>query len=215
MTQKWNTRAYAIPTGSTLFSDRATDHTDGISTALTRFYGASDPSSGEGWGADELGYTWVDSTNSVEGSGDDLGAVVKVWMVLTDAPTYGWRTRNAWAYIALEPNVNALNLSDQGTTGFTDLDLNAETSDRAVAALLQVEVQDDGTPSASVYAELRKNGTTTDVRSRRIYPQVTDIPVMQQFVVELDSAQVCEYAINAGTQFDLRVDVLGYYERAE
>ncbi len=217
MTQKWNTTANPEPTSATYYNEAGVDLIDGVNTAITRFYGTADPSSGASWGADEVGTTWLDSTNATAGAGDDLGVVVKVWSVLTAAPTYGWRTRNARAYIALEPNVNVLADTDESTAAFADLVLTGDTSTRAVAALIQVEVEDSGTPAAGVYAEFRKNGTTTDARSRRIYPQVTDIPVMQQFIVELDVAQTLEYALNASGagSMDIRVDVLGYFERAE
>jgi len=217
MTQKWDTTSYAIPTSATAYNESAGDLIDGVDTARTRYYGTADPSSGASWDADQLGVEWVDSTNEIGGAGDDLGAVVKVWSVLTDAPTYGWLTRNARAYIALEPNVNALDLSAQSTAAFADLDLTGDTSGRAIAVLIQVDIEDSGSPAAAVNAEFRKNGTTTDARERRIYPQAAGVPNMTQMIVELDVNQTLEYALNAsgaGTM-ELRIDVLGYFERAE
>jgi len=216
MTQAWKNTGSEEPTSSTGGADRFADHTAGIYTAVTHYYAATDPSSGASWGADELGIIWIDSTNEIDAAGDDLGPVVKRWVMATDAPTYGWRTLGARSYVALEPNVVALDLSNQSTTGFADLDLNAETSSLAISALVQVQCEDSGTTSASVFASLRKNGTTTDANVRKVYPQVTDIPVTCMFLVELDASQVCEYAINASgaSAMDLRIDVLGYYERA-
>ena len=188
-----------------------------MDTARTRYYGTADPSSGASWGSYQLGGEWIDSTNNIAGAGDDIGAVVKVWSVLTAAPTYGWLTRYARAYIALEPNVNSLSLSAQSTAAFADLDLTGDTSGRAVAVLIQVEVEDSGTPASGVYAEFRNNGTSTDARERRIYPQAAGVPNMIQMIVVVDVNQTLDYALNAsgsGTM-DLRVDVLGYYERAE
>lgn len=216
MVQKWKNTGHAEPTGSTAGADRFVDHTDGINTVATCYYGTTDPSSGMSWGVAEAGTLWLDATNEIDAAGDDTGPVLKRWSVLTSAPTYGWRTLGGRGYVALEPNVNKLALANQSTTAFTDCDVNSDVGDLAISVLLQVEVEDSGTPAAAVYAELRKNGTTTDARSRRVYPQVTDIPNMRQVMVELDDAQTFEYAINASgaTTFDLRVDILGYFERA-
>ena len=216
MTQEWNTSTYDLPVPGDGVDGYLADLKRGVNTGTTHYYGTADPSSGASWGAAQLGVIWFDSGNALLGAGDGLGLTVKRWEITAAGPTYGWRTISARFYTALEPNVLALNLADQSTTAFTDLDLTASTSSVAIAVLLQVEVQDSGTPAAGVYAELRYNGTTTDARSRRIYPQVANIPVMQQFVVECDPGQTIEYAINAsgaGT-FDLRIDVLGYFERA-
>ena len=216
MVQLWNTSANPVPTGSTGGADRFADHTSGINTVATHYYGTADPSSGASWGADELGVIWFDSNNAIGAGGDGLGLVVKRWEVATDAPTYGWRTLGARIWTALEPNVNVLTLANQSTTAFTDLDLTSDTSAQAIAVLLMVEVEDSGTIDNAVYAELRKNGTTTDAQERRVHVQVTDIPNTCMMLVECDAAQTIEWAINASaaTTFDLRIDVLGYYERA-
>ena len=215
MVQLWNTSSDPIPTGSTGGADRFADHTAGINTVATHYYGTTDPSSGASWGADELGTVWYDSNNALGAGGDDLGLVMKRWEITAGGPTYGWRTVTARVYVPLEPNVNVLTLTDESTAGFVDLDLTSDTSAKAVAVMLMVEVEDSGTIAAGVYAELRKNGTTTDDQERRIHPQVTDIPNAVMMLVECDSAQVIEYAINASaaTTFDLRIDVLGYFER--
>lgn len=214
MTQQWRTSSYPVPDAATVFSDHLVDLDQGIETAVTHYYGATDPSSGASWGAAQVGSLWFDSTNSVEAGGDDLGLVVKRWEVLTDDPTYGWRTLGVRSYVALEPNVNKLNLSNQTNVSATDCDVTSDTSARAVAVLLQVQAADH-VPAATVYAAFRKNGTTTDAQERRIYPQVADLPISQQIAVELDSGQIFEYSIaaGAGSTFDLRVDVLGYWER--
>lgn len=214
MVQKWNTAAYPVPTSSTLVGAHLIDCDEGIETAITHYYGTTDPSTGASWGADEIGTLWYDSTNVIDAGGDDLGLTVKRWEKLTTDPTYGWRTLYTRAYVAVEPNTNKLNLSNQTNVSATDCDLTSDTSARAVAALLQVQVADH-TPASGVYAAFRKNGTTTDAQERRVYPQVADLPTCQQVMVELDSGQIFEYSIaaGAGSTFDLRVDVLGYWER--
>jgi len=214
MSQAWDTSGDPIPVAGDDVSDYIADLSAGIDAARTHYYGTSDPSSGASWGADQLGVIWFDSNNAL-GAGDELGLVVKRWEITAAGPTYGWRTISARFYVALEPNVNALELTDQSTTAYTDLDLTSVTSSTAIAALVQIEVQDSGTPAAGVYASVRKKGTTTDANSRKVYPQVADIPITGTFLVELDAAQAMQYDINASgaTTFDLRIDVLGYYER--
>jgi len=214
--QLWHTSALEKPVAGDNVSDWLSELLDGIDTGITHYYGTADPSSFASWAADELGSLWFDSNTAIGAGGDELGIVVKRWEVLTDAPTYGWRTLGARLYTALEPNVNALTLANQSTTAFTDLDLTGDTSAQAVAVLLMVEVEDSGTIDNAVYAELRKNGTTTDAQERRVHVQVTDIPNTCMMLVECDAAQTIEWAINASaaTTFDLRIDVLGYYERA-
>ena len=216
MVQLHRTAADPVPVNGDDIDDWHDYHIQGADTACSHFYGTTDPSSGASWGADQLGYIWTDSNNAL-GAGDGLGVVTRRWEITAAGPTYGWREiAGARVYIPLEPNVNGLTLADQSTTAFTDLDLQAETSVKAVAALLMVEVEDSGTPASGVYASVRKNGTTTDDRTRRVHPQVADIPATGMYVVELDATQKCEYDINAsgaGT-FDLRITVLGYYERA-
>ncbi len=214
MTQKWDTSTYPKPGVGTVGGDHLIDLDDGVDTAVTHYYGSTDPSSGASWGAAQLGILWFDSTNSVEAGGDDLGLVVKRWEVLTDTPTYGWRTLNLRSYTPLEPNVNKLNLADQGDVAFTDCDLTTETSARAVAALLMVTVEDSA-PGAAVYVAVRKNGQEADAQTRRVYPQVAGIFNSAMIVVELDAGQVYEYSIEASgaDTFNLRIDVLGYWER--
>lgn len=214
MAQDWGTSGAPEPTTGTGAGAALLDLIDGVNAARTCYYGTTDPSSGASWGAGELGTIWIYSANAIGAGGDDLGCEIRVWSVLTATPTYGWRTLGLRKYIPVEPNVNVLDLSDQTDVAFTDLDISGDSSTRAVAAVLQVTALEDA-PGASYYASFRKNGTTTDARERRVWPQVASIPVCQVIVVELD-AGVLEYAIAASgaDTFDLRIDLLGYFERA-
>jgi hypothetical protein len=214
MAQDWDTSGAAEPGTGTNAGAALLDLIDGVNAARTCYYGTTDPSSGASWGADQLGTIWIDSTNSIEAAGDDLYPVIKIWSVLTDTPTYGWRTLGARRYIAVEPNTNSLDLSNSTDVAFTELDVSGDSSAQAIAVLLQVTATEDA-PGASYYASFRKSGTTGDAQERRVYPQVAGIPVCQQILVEVD-AGVLEYAIAASgaDTFDLRIDLLGYYERA-
>jgi hypothetical protein len=215
MTQKWRNSGYAAPDADTVATDAVLDVKDGVDSAVTHYYGTTDPSSGASWGADQMGILWYDSNNVMSAGGDDLGLVVKRWEKLTTDPTYGWRTLYVRIFVPLAANTNKLNLADQGDVGFTDCDLTLDTSTRAVAALLMVTVEDSA-PGAAYYAAFRKNGVTTDAQTVRVYPQVAGIYNSAMIAVELDSGQIFEYSIEASgaDTFNLRVDVIGYWERA-
>ena len=185
----------------------------GISIVAGHYYGTADPDDGS-WGAAELGRYWINATNEINASGDDIGPVISRWSMLTDDPTYGWRTLNAIALVDVSPNVNKVDTAGQATTGFADVDVTAETSALATAVLLAVEVAESTTPGAGVYASFRPNGVTTDAQEQRVYPQVAAIPVTAFLRVPLDAEQVFEYDINAsGATFSVRIDVVGYEER--
>lgn len=214
MTQKWRTSSYTVPVTSTLVGDHLVDLDDGVETALTHYYGDTDPSIGASWGADQLGVYWLDSTNVLGNGGDDLGIVVKRWEKLDTTPTYGWRTLGLRSYTPLAAITNKLDLADQGDVAFTDCDLTADTSAKAISVLLMVSVEDSA-PGASVYAAFRKNGVTADAREIRVYPQVAGIHNTAMVMVDLDAGQVLEYSIEASgaDTFNLRADIVGYWER--
>jgi hypothetical protein len=194
---------------------------DGIDTAITSYYGGTDPSAGGGagaWGATQLGSEWLDDTNAI-GAGDGRGAQRKIWSKLAATPTYGLRTIDVRSINEKSPNVNKLALTSQSTTAFTDCDVSAQLGSygaRALAVLVMVEVEESTTPGSGVYAEFRADGVTTDAQEIRVYPQVAGIPFAAFLRIPLGPNGVFEYAINAsgaGT-FDLRVDILGWEERA-
>ena len=200
------------PAAGTTLDVGYVDYNSGIETAMTDHYGTSDPLFS---GSADLGKRWRDAGNDPGNGGDNLGSLLMMWSVLTSAPTFGLRDITPRIYIPLEPNVVALDDAAQSTTAFGDLDLTSFTSARAIAVRLMVTAEDSGTPGDTVYAGFRKNGTTTDSRERRVHPQAAAKRASVIVEVELDSAQILEYEIaasGAGT-FDLRIDVLGYYER--
>ena len=218
MTAKWKNNGYGVPTAATVGATRFTNLQDGLETALSDYAGTADPDDGAptAWGATEVGFCWWDTTNQRYGTGDDLGGVWKRWEK-TGAASYDWRVLNGVSWIEVSPSTNALSLGAQDLIAFTDLDLTTTTSSYAVRALVQVEITDTLGVGAGVYAEFRKNGVTTDARTRRIYPQVIAIPTMAQFWVDLDSSRVMEYAVapysDTGAGFALRIDVVAYQER--
>jgi hypothetical protein len=213
MVQQWKTSGNTKPIGGTGFGAAGAVWGNGIDTAVTHYYGTTDPSLGNSWGEAELGVLWFDSFNVLGNGGDDLGLVVKRWEKLDAVPTYGWRTLGIRSYTALEPNTNVLDLVGLGDVAFTGCAVQAQTSVRAVAALLLVTVEDSA-PGTDVYAAFRRPGTV-EVRDRRVYPQAAGIPSAALVLVELDQAQTFEYAVEASgaDTFDLRVDILGYQER--
>ena len=214
MVQKWNTTSYAEAAVSEAWSVVATKLINGTNTGITRYAGTSDPSGGGTWGADQIGAVWYDRTNELGAGGDDLGSETKFWEKTGATPTYGWKQKGLRGYFAVSPITNALAIGATNAT-WTDLDLTSYTSDRALAAKIMVEVQDSN-PAAGVFGEFRKNGVTTDALTIRAYPQAGGITIQHVFDIELDSGQILEYALrtSAATAGNLRVDVLGYYERA-
>ena len=220
MSQGWNSGSAERADSGDNFAPAVTKLILGIETALTCYYGTTDPSSGApvAWGTTELGSLWADSTNAVDQmSGDDLGATTKRWEVLTDAPTYGWRTLGLRGYVALEPNESVLSLSTGGTGAFVPVPIQAETSTRSIAARLLLRMSYPEAPTTSTYAEVRDPGTSTDAITRRIYPQVAGQFVTYETVVGLNGSHAFEYQVSTQgggtTHATLDVVVLGYYER--
>lgn len=217
MTQKWDTTTYPKSAVGDDVDDLFARLIDGIDTAITHYYGTADPSTGS-WGAAQLGAIWIESDNAIGGSGDDEGAVWKIWSILDSTPTYGWREISVRAIFDESPNTNKLNLASQSTTAFTNCDVSGDLGsygERAQAVYLAVQVEDSGTPSSSVYASFRPDGVTTDAQEQRVYPQAAGVPVTAFLRVPLGTGGIFEYDINAsgaGT-FGLRVDILGWEER--
>lgn len=218
MTAKWKNNGFGAPTVATVFSDRMTDVQQGLETALSDYSGTSDPSSGApvAWGAAEVGFKWLDTTNQRFGGGDDLGSVLKRWE-RTGAAGYDWRTLNAVSWIPVSPITNVLNAVGTNTVAMTDLDLTTVLTSYTTRALCNIQVIDRDGVGTGVFAAFRQNGVTADAQTTRLYPSVVSIPVAGQFWVGVDSGQIFEYQVapssGTGNLFDLRIDVVAYQER--
>lgn len=103
------------------------------------------------------------------------------------------------------------------TLDWTDLDLTAETSERAKFAILLLRVSPDtvGTGTYS-YLQVRKNGVASAYTPilRLMLEVEQGTYYFECVIVGLDSDQVLEYKISVGTdwQIDSRIDLLGYIE---
>ena len=109
----------------------------GINAAATWFYGATDPSTGESWGADQVGYNWL--------VGTDAGNLTwRRWCRLTTGPTYGWRDMRVRKVLQPSEPV-AVDFSGASPaaadTGWTEVNL---------ATLLDSDVQDSGQVGVTV-----------------------------------------------------------------
>jgi len=215
--QEWDTTSYPVPDGDHDIGVAQAEIQAGLEAIRTDYYGTTDPSTGASWGADQLGTTWHKSTNAIGAGGDDLGGELYVWAVLTATPTYGWRLLNLYGFVPVEPNVNALNVTGQSSDGsWQDLDLSGTIGARATRVQLAVTVKDSGTPASTVFAEFRKDGIT-DARTLRVIPQASGVEntVVLELEVEATTSVVQrKIAASGSNTFDLRVDILGYWQRA-
>lgn len=177
---------------------------DGINAAATWFFGATDPSTGESWGADQVGYNWLNGT--------DAGNLVwNRWCRLTTGPTYGWRTMRVRKILQPSEPV-AVDFSGASPaaadTGWTEVNL---------ATLLDSDVQDAGqvgvtvqdvtlfvtlTPDASetigasnCFIEFRRDGGT--LACAKLKAQVATFPVCGVVKVPLASEKF-EYRVVVG-----------------
>jgi len=209
------TQNYVRPVSGESFNVVTTKVINGVEDAATHFAGTTDPSSGGTWGASRVGSTWDDTTNRLDGAGDDLGSTWKRFESTTATPTYGWRTLNLRNYAATSPNTAILTISASSKRAWTDLDVSgATTSIRALSINLFVEVQESN-PGGGVFFALRKNGVTTDANERRIYPQVSSVTAGGMYTVELDANQIFEYRMvpSGNTSANVELALCGYTER--
>jgi len=212
--QEWNTTGKPEAETGNAYSTAFTRLKNGIKTALANYCGTSDPSGGGTWTSDQIGTLWFDETNEIDAAGDDLGGSLKIYETQTATPTLGFTDLKLRRIQAVSPTTNILSGSTAQNVAFTDIDISGSTtSNRALAAVLQIEVKADS-PGAGVFFAVRKNGVTTDSLTRRVYPQVTGISVQQQIKVELDADQIFEWSVTCSATFAYEIDLLQYEERA-
>lgn len=221
MTSKHNTTGHPVPDYTSQDWDVFAGYMqDGLDTALTHFYGASDPSSGAPtpWGAAELGTVWTQDPG-----GGSYTTVDWIWAELT-AGNYGWRRRRIPKLIWLDTPVEAVAAASATEAAYGDVSL---------AAALSASVQDSGqslplvglvclrvviTPTAAVaagdhcYMKFRKKGTTNEFKCKGI---VNGVPSTYQIWVGLDTSEVMQvgYETNAAASgFDFTCHIVGAIE---
>lgn len=140
MTQKHNTSGYTKATTTTDVDVAGAAFINSDETAMTWFYGSSDPSVGapSAWGSAEVGYNWLNGT-------DAANILWRRWCQLTTDPTYGWRDMRVRKVLQPSEPV-AVNFSGASPaaadTGWTEVNL---------ASLLDSDVQDSGQIGVTVH----------------------------------------------------------------
>lgn len=206
MTQAWNNTGFPAAATTDDIDVAGAALINGVKTALTRYWGSADPSSGAptAWGSAELGTEWWDST-------DTDNPVRKVWSRLTAAPTYGWRTlrypKLKWlttpAAVTFSPASPAA-----ADVVYTDVDLTSLLDSSCQdagqllpvvkAVLLRIRVRETGTIATgdNTYFKIRGKGTTDE---RKLYCKVSSVYEEQDVWVSLDSAGAFQFGIDVGS----------------
>lgn len=180
---------------------------DGINTALADYCGSTDPSTGESWGADQVGRKWCDDTTP---------ANLKFyrWCQLTSAPTYGWRELKVRKAIDVEspPSVTFSPASPAAANvAWTAVDLTtlldgAGVQDAAAKAcavvwvLLYVTVKGGASETigaANAFIAFRKKGATNQEIRVKCY------------VAAMEHYGIVPLPLDSGEEFEFKVEVGG------
>lgn len=223
MTATYDTLANPAIGASDTFATVHSKAINGFSTALSDFAGSSDPSTGAGWGASQVGYKWLDTTSA-------QNPVLKRWQQLTTAPTYGWRTLRLFKWHLLSapvavtlatasPAAADVTWTDEDFT--TDLDTVTDNDDMAVAAVMlrcmvretgTIRTTASGTTSSYGGIEWRKKGDTV---AQHVYAQVASVPNEATLIVGLDSSEIAQYQLTVGSaspNLEFTVEIVAYLE---
>lgn len=171
---------------------------DGLDTIASRYWGTGDPSSGAGWGSDQLGRLWYDP------GADEYNPTLKEWIRFDSGGTdYGFRPvrvrREFWPdnppAITMpwsSPQVVDRTWATLSLASLIDTVQDA-TFQLALAREVEIEVTltEAGTiGAADSYLELRKKGAAS--MARRVKCQVTAIPTVATIRLPVDSAEDLE-----------------------
>lgn len=202
----WDSNGYTIPSSGagTTFDAVLSKMKDGLNAATSMYAGSVDPSSGAGWGADQVGRRWLDTS-------DEYNPVLKEWNRYdTGGTDYAWRPVNLRRVFVPEPEATVTmpwSSPAAADAGWSTLSLatligtkqNATfQSSKAVEVVLEVELTPGASETlgaANCYLAFRKKGGTGD---RRVYAQVAGRPTRAEITVPLDSAEDLETKIVVG-----------------
>jgi hypothetical protein len=196
MTQKWDTTGDPKPV-SGVGGDNAdvwmTKVMNGVDTAITRYSGTGDPSSGAGWGSAQIGATWLDTSGTTGGH----SPVEKEWAPRSTGG-HGWRVFNGRREVWVD---DAPDIGLAGSPAGADLafanhtltstlntyqDANFQTAQvREVLLACKVTAGASETYAAGEdkgYLQLRKDGTATNI-DLRVYAVGSGLPGFGQLWV--------------------------------
>lgn len=134
----------------------------------------------------------------------------------------GYENPEAFANNAIQKTdtQRLLDLADQGSIDWTDLDINTAGTGlvpiKANAVMVLVRFRDSGTPATAVNACLRKKGETAESQQVKVWPLEVDIPITVAMTIGLDSDGIIQYSINASGEStaDLNIRLFGWIEPA-
>jgi len=221
MTQKHNTSGYTKAATTTDVDVAGAAFINSLETAISRFAGTSDPSTGApaAWGSAEVGYLWLDTTDP------DL-PVLKQWQRLTAAPTYGWRTMRVPKLVWLTTPFDAVSSTTSAAdVAYTDVDLTATLDSsgqdagqvlptvRLVCLRVYANCTVGAIPAGDTgFVKVRGKSATDEVK---VHAMVAAKPHYQQVWVSLDTGETFQYGVdtNAGAvTMGYEIKVLGFIE---
>lgn len=191
MVQSWDTVAKPKPVLNVDDPDVWMQRqSEGIDTAVTRYWGTTDPSAGAGWGSAQRGALWED-----EGA-DEYNPTLKEWLRFdTGGTDYAWRPVRSRRVFNPEPRV-AVTMpfaspagADQPWTTLSLATLLLTLQDptfqkvKPAEVVLEVEVTADAAETlgaADGYLAFRKKGGTDEVK---VLAQVPARPIRDNHVV--------------------------------
>lgn len=207
MAQAWDTSGDPKPTSGVDNADTwMSALLDGIDAAASRYSGTSDPSSGAGWGATQVGREWLDIT-------DPYNPVLKEWIRFdTGGSDYAWRPVKVHRVhlTTTDPAVTMPFASPAAAdVGWTTLSLATligthqdATFQLAKAVLVELYVTVTAgasevlTNAAKGYLAFRKKGSTQE---HAVFAQVAGRPTTAIVRVPVDSAEDLETKVVVGT----------------
>lgn len=225
MAQAWDTAADPQPTSGVDDADTwMAAVLDGVNAATTRYSGTSDPSSGAGWGATQVGREWLDIT-------DPYNPILKEWVRHNTGGTdYSWRkVRYHRVHLTTTDPAVTMPFSTPAAADVAWSTLSLATLigtyqdatyqlAKAVAVELYVKVtagaSETLTDATKGYLAFRKKGSTQE---HAVFAQVAGRPVTALVRVPVDSSEELEtkVVVGGGTpSFAFTVALRAIYESA-
>lgn len=210
MVSAWDTTAKPKPVLNVENIDTWQERqSEGIDTAITRYFGTADPSSGASWGANQRGAQWYDA--SVSGVYDEYNPRLKEWVRHnTGASDYAWRpVRTRREFWPDNPPTITMpwatpQVVDQtwATLSLATLINSHQDATFQKALVSEVEIEVTLTEAGTVtpttaYLELRKKGAAS--MARRVKCQVSTMPMVETIRLPVDTAEDLEVQLKVGT----------------
>lgn len=205
----WDSDGFALPVNGTDLPDTVlTALVTGMNAVAADYSGTADPSSGEGWDADQLGRRWIDT------SGSDENPSWKRWEKFdTGASDYDWRPLRipvvhdedgdpASLTLPFAANPTTVNEAWQDFTFLTEIRALQDAVFQEVtpkAVWLEVTATEAGTVgAANALVAFRVKGSA-DATGIVVKCQVSTIPVVSLIRIPCDSTGTIQIRAVVGT----------------